>query len=161
MKAINRTLVWVVIAGSLVVPVIAESDESHQDEGHHGHKHHASLFLGNTHDFHSEDAVTVGLDYEFRVHKWFGLAALIDHAAGDIDSTVAGAGVFLHPWGDVRLLAAGANEHHEGNDEFIVRLGALYDFWVNGWSISPTINVDLLEDNEENWVYGVSFGRGF
>ena len=103
MKAINRTLVLVVIAGSLLVPVIAESDESHHDESHHGHKHHGSLFRGNTHDSHSEDAFTAGLDYEFRVHKWFDLAALIDHAAGDIDSTVAGAGVFLHPWGDVRL----------------------------------------------------------
>ncbi len=161
MKAINRTLVLVAVIGSFVVPVIAESSESKQAEGHQAHKHHVSLFLGNTHDYHSEDAFTVGVEYELRVHEFLGLAALIDHAAGDVDSTVAGAGIMVHPCGDLRLLAAGANDHHAGDDEFIVRLGAMYDFWVDGWSITPSINVDLLEDNEENWVYGVGIGRGF
>ena len=131
------------------------------EEVHHGHKNHLSLFLGNTHNYHGEDAFTVGLDYEFRLHTLLGVGALVDHAAGDIGSTVAGAGIFLHPWGASRLLVAAANEHHHGEDAFVVRVGATYDFHVAGWSISPTVNVDLLEGGEENWVYGLGIGRGF
>ena len=148
-------VVMVAVAACAAVPAFGQHKEDH-----HGHKHHVAMFLGNTHNYHGEDAFTVGLDYEFRLHSLLGVGALIDHAAGDIDSTVAGVGIFGHPWRDLRLLVATANEHHHGEDEFVVRVGAMYDFPVMGWSISPTVDVDLLPDGEENWVYGFAVGRG-
>jgi hypothetical protein len=74
---------------------------------------------------------------------------------------VVGGGVFIHPWRDLRLLAALGNEHHDGSDEFLTRLGVMYDFFIGDWSISPTLNVDLLESGDENWIYGISLGKGF
>jgi len=152
MREIIIVLVAVLI---LSVPAFGQHEEDHQ-----GHKHHVAMFLGNTHNYHGEDAFTVGLDYEFRLHSLLGIGALIDHATEDIDSTVAGVGLFGHPWRDLRVLVAAANEHHHGENEFVVRVGAMYDFSLAGWSIAPTVNVDLLEDGEENWIYGFAFGRG-
>ena len=139
----------------------AEHPDGGHTEGHGGHKHHVALFVGNTHDHHGEDAFTVGLDYEYRLTDLFGVGALIDHATGDIESTVAGVGLFIHPLRQFRLLALAANEHKHGEDEFIVRLGVGYSIPVAGWSVEPIIDVDLLSGGEQNWVYGVAVGRGF
>ena len=149
MRRIASTLMAVLI---LSVPAFGQHEAANHEAGHQEHKHHVAIFLGNTHDYHGEDAFTVGLDYEFRLHDLLGVGALIDHAAGDIESTVAGAGIFLHPWSSSRLLIAAANEHHHGEDEFVVRVGAMYDFHVAGWSISPTLNVDLLLDEGEEKI---------
>ena len=130
------------------------------EEAHHGHKHHVALFLGNTHDDHGEDAFTTGLDYEYRLTDLLGIGALIDWAGGDMKSTVVGAVLFVHPCKNARLLAAAGNEHRHGEDEFIVRLGVGYDIHASDWTLSPLVEVDFLEHGE-NWIYGVSLGRGF
>ena len=153
--------VWVLTAATLVTAAEPEHAVDAHGGGHHAHKHHVAAFFGNTHDHHGEDAFTVGLDYEFRLNNLLAIGALIDHATGDIDSTVAGAALFIHPWRDLRLLAAGANEHRHSEDEFIVRVGAAYDIAVSGWTVSPIVQADLLLDGEENWVYGFGVGRGF
>ena len=74
---------------------------------------------------------------------------------------MAGVAVFVHPWRDLRFLVAGANEHRHGEDEFVVRVGAAYDILISSWTISPIVQADLLEDGEENWIYGLGIGRGF
>jgi len=137
-----------------------EESENHGKE-HHYHKHHVAVFLGNTHDYHGEDAFTVGVDYEYRLHEYFGIGALIDHAGESINSTILGGGVFIHPWKNLRLLTALGNEHQSGHNIFLVRLGAMYDFRIKGWILSPTVNVDLLEGGHQNLVYGFAVGRGF
>ena len=138
---------------------VSPSFAQHADAAH-GHKHHISIFFGNTHDYHGEDAFTVGLDYEYRLTELLGVGALIDRAGGDILTTVAGAAVFVHPCENARLFGVAANEHHHGEDEFIVRLGVNYDIHVSAWTVSPVVEVDFLEHGE-NWIYGLGIGRGF
>lgn len=131
------------------------------EEEHHGHRHHVSLFLGNTHDLHGNNAFTVGVDYEYRLNDLFGVGTLIDHAGGSINSTVVGAGLFIHPWQDLRVLTALGNEHQSGHNEFLFRLGALYDFHIKEWSITPALYMNWLESGHQNWVSGIELGRGF
>lgn len=69
------------------------------EKEHPDHKHHVSVFVGNTHDFHRNNAFTVGVDYEYRLNDLFGIGALIDHAGGKINATVVGGGLFIHPRG--------------------------------------------------------------
>jgi hypothetical protein len=154
-----KKTVW--IAAVIAIAGTTVWAQEHAEEGHHGHKHHVALFVGNTHNYHSEDALTVGLGYEYRLTELLGVGALIDYAGGDIEATVAAGGVFIHPWRDLRLLAALGNEHHAGSDEFLTRLGVMYDFFFDDWSISPELYVDLLESGNEDWIYGVALGRGF
>ena len=160
MYTMKKTLcLWV---GMGLVAASGLCEEMHvEDHGHEYHKHHVAVFLGNTHDYHSEDTFTVGVDYEYRFSQYVGLGALVDFAGTKFDITVLGGGLFFHPWNDLRVLAAGGNEHHSGDDEFLVRLGVMYDFFINDWSVSPTVNVDLLESGHENWIYGIALGRGF
>jgi hypothetical protein len=137
----------------------------HGDEGseseHQPHKHHVAVFLGNTHDYHGTDAFTVGADYEYRLSNLIGLGGFVDYAGGDIDAVVVGGGLFIHPWRDLRLLTGAGKEMHNGHGELLVRLGVSYDFHIKKWILTPVIDVDLLENGHQNWVYGIAVGKAF
>ena len=156
---IPAVLMSVCIAAAVTIG--ARAEDAHEAEDHHFHKHHVGVFFGGTHDYNSEDAVTVGLDYEYRLTKLLGAMAFIDYAGGNIESSVVGAGLFFHPGGDVRLLTAVGDEVHNGHSEFVARLGALYDFHIENWTLSPTLMVDILESGHLNVIYGIGLGRGF
>lgn len=49
---------------------------------------------------------------------------------------------------------------HHDDAVFVVRLGALYDFHVGNWTLSPSYYVDVLELSK-NHILGLGFGRGF
>jgi hypothetical protein len=140
------------------LPAVATEATGH---GHDGwHRHHASVFVGNTSDFKGKNAITFGLDYEYRLYRRWGLVALVDHAGDEIDTTVVGAGVMWHPLKGFRLQAAPGLETHGGHEEFVIRFGALYDFRVGSWTLSPCVYVDVLQ-MKEYLIYGLGFGRGF
>jgi len=102
----------------------------------------------------------VGVDYEFRFHRFVGTGVLVDYAGGEAETTVAGVGVFFHPHRRFMFLLAPGLENNHGHDEFLVRVGAAYEFHLRGVSISPTVNVDFVDD-DEILVYGFSLGYGF
>ena len=124
------------------------------------HPHHASLFLGNTNNDKDQNAFTVGLEYEYRVSSPVGLGALIDYAGGSIETTIIAAGPVFHFWRELKVIAMPGVDLHDGHEEFVTRVGALYDFHVGAWSISPTLHVDVLE-LKENIIFGLGFGHGW
>jgi hypothetical protein len=135
-------------------PVLAE------EGGHHElHKNHLAVFVGWTHA-EGEDEPTIGLDYERRLNERFGVGAVIDYAGGDLESTIIAPALFLHagPW---VLLGAVGNEHAEGEDEIVYRLGLSYQIEAGDWTIAPGVNFDKVEDHETKEVFGVGIGRGF
>jgi hypothetical protein len=146
---------------------------------HEFHRHHFSVFLGVTDGevekeavvgteseraavvVEDEEAFTLGLDYEYRLNRRWGVGALIDFAGGDFRSWVAGMPVFLHPGrGWKLLLAPGVEDKEDEDGEFLVRVGVLYDFEVGRFTIAPALQVDFVDD-EEVLVYGVNIGKGF
>jgi len=129
----------------------------HEEE--HAHRHHVALFLGNTRA-EGEDKPTVGVDYEYRLTRAFGVGGLVDHARGDHNATIVGGALFVHPWGDWRLLLAPGIEHAAGHNEFLVRSGVSHDFHLGRLTVSPTLNVDFVA-GEVSEVCGVSVGYGF
>jgi hypothetical protein len=124
------------------------------------HPHHASLFLGNTTNDKDQNAFTVGIEYEYHISSPVGLGALIDYAGGSIDATIIAAGPVFHPWRDLKLILMPGVDFHGGHEEFVTRIGALYDLHVGPWSISPTLHVDVLEW-KENVIFGLGFGLGW
>ena len=143
------------IAVSLAMPPLAAEAES-EKEGHaHTSRHHVGLFLGNTHTDH-DDGFTFGLDYEYRLTEQFGLAGVLDYAT-DVESTVVGAGVFIHRF-----------ENHDGHNEYLFRTGLYYDISLDEsnvfrgaeLTISPTFIVDFV-DGDEDLVFGLTIGYKF
>lgn len=166
-----------------------EEEERHAEatvaehEEHEFHRHHLSVFLGATTadvelggeggeaGTESEGGETsgetktqtdgsIGLDYEYRLNRAWGLVVGFEWVGGDTRQWMAGLGAMLHPVTGLKLLAGPGVERHEGEEEFLFRLGAMYDFGLGSWSLTPAINVDFL-DGEQAYVYGIYFGKGF
>lgn len=178
----------ILVASGGTLAAAQEHEEQHhaeagaaEHEEHEFHRHHVSVSLGVTDgevevEGHAEVGVesagetavvedelafTMGLDYEYRLSRRWGIGALIDYAGGDLRSWVAGVPLFLHPGGGWKLVVAPGYEDKEGEDrEFLVRVGAGYDFEVGGFSVLPSVQVDFVGD-EETPVYGLNIGRGF
>jgi hypothetical protein len=147
---------------------------------HEFHRHHFSVFLGVTAGevekeaeagvaseggaviVEDETAFTLGLDYEYRLSRRWGVGALAEWAGKDARFWVVGIpAAVLHPKGGLKLyLVPGFEKSNEHDAEFLVRLGAMYDFEVGRFTIAPAFNVDFVDD-EEVLVYGVNIGRGF
>jgi hypothetical protein len=56
-----------------------------------------SFFGGNTQDG-SENGVSVGLEYEYAMTRYFGVGGLLEYAGGDFDAWVLGVPIFVHPY---------------------------------------------------------------
>jgi hypothetical protein len=160
------------------VPTPPGIETASADETEHGHwhKHHAGFFAGGS-TYKENNGVTVGGDYEFRLTKYFGLGAAVEHAFGSLKETVVAFPVFFHPGAGLRLgMGPGferytgdlPEEHahhgeatHDDKAHFLWRFQALYDFPVGKrFTITPNLALDI-QSGRQVFVYGVTFGVGF
>ena len=165
----------------LPAPALAQQPEttaeSHDDD-HHIHANHLGVLIGAStpKKSKSETSFALGVDYERRLNDLFGVGALVDFVFGDFKrNALAGAAFFVHPVGDLTLLAApgaewveketldarAAPKHEERGPIFVIRLGVSYPFHIGNGSIAPMFNVDFIGESKTTFVYGVSFGYGF
>ena len=158
----------------------AEHAEKHGEE-HEFHKNHFAVFVGFTEaveehaagphgETHSSGSsggsddpdFTIGLDYERRLTKLFGFGAMLDVVVEGRREFLLGPIAFLHPFGGAKFFAAPLWERVEesGDDEFVVRVGAAWDFEIGKYSLAPYAAYDMSEEHDI-WVLGVAIGRGF
>jgi hypothetical protein len=156
MCIVSCLLLITLIAG----PALSEEPGySHHEEGYEN-SNDVALFLGGSHH-KNENGFSVGLDYEHRLNSILGVGGLVEYSAGDFDSWVVAAPLFVHPYGGFRLIFAPGFETKESKSNFLFRTGLAYQFEIgHKWSISPEYNVDFVH-HETVHVYGVSFGFGF
>jgi len=160
MKQVSYVLclaVWLLV----VVPfngLAQEVNEERKEDGGEG-RNELALFLGGTTN-KDATAITFGLDYQYRLTPLVGIGGLIDHAAGDIKSTLLGAAAFLHflSW---EITLAPAVEFVGDETNFTFRVGLAYEISLPAFSISPALNLDTERGGELSVVYGLSFGIEF
>jgi len=51
-------------------------------------------------------------------------------------------------------------DRSDGDNEFMIRLGAAYEIEFDGWSLTPDLNLDFV-DGDVLVVLGASFGWKF
>lgn len=157
--------------------------EAGDHEAHEFHRHHLSVFLGATRadvevhggggeteaeseggegseEIRTETEGTIGLDYEYRFSRAWGLVAAFEWVGGDARNWLMGLAPAVHPVAGLKILAGPGIEHNDGENEFVFRVGLGYEFDVGRWSLTPAFNVDFV-DSEETYVYGIYVGKGF
>ena len=143
------TLAFIWAALVLVAWPAGAADEPDQEpESRNG----VAFFMGATDD-DQEVAFTLGVDYEYRFARRFGLGGLIDFALGDLRSFVLGVPVFFHPSERWKLFAAPGFERRESDNNFLVRLGAGYSFDVGPVDLEPSFQVDFVDEDEVSEVF--------
>lgn len=149
-------LVALILTGMGAEKVMAE--EETEEEG----RNELALFLGGTHTS-EDDAFSVGLDYEYRVNRLFGIGGVVEYTGADFRDWIVGLPLCLHPWRELKVfLAPGVDfDRPDGETYFLLRVGTEYGFAIgNGFEIAPALNVDFTSE-ETALVYGLSFARKF
>lgn len=157
--------------------------EAGEHEEHEFHRHHLSVFLGATtadvaeegehggagieseggevgEETRTETDGTIGLDYEYRFSRAWGLVTAFEWVGGDARNWMVGIGPAFHPVAGLKLFGGPGFEHNDAENEFIFRVGLGYEFDVGRWSLTPAFNLDFV-DGEQTYVYGLYVGKGF
>ncbi|MBL9173963.1 MAG: hypothetical protein JNL10_10555 [Verrucomicrobiales bacterium] len=130
--------------------------------------HHVGIFAGGATRFTSEEegetetGVALGMEYEYRFARHWGTGLL---AEGILSAHPRDAILVVplnwHPWEWLKLSAApGVEFVTDGPEQFVMRLGAAYEFELGAFNIAPEVSVDLSR-NAQTLVYGLSVGRRF
>lgn len=120
-----------------------------------------AVFIGATF-IESGTGLSLGLDYEYRFLRQFGLGATIEYTEPPNRDGVAAISFNWHAWKELKaFVATGAELSTDEGNVFLVRLGVEYGFDIGkGWEIAPALNFDVTSD-EGAIVAGVSFGKRF
>ncbi|MGI9530279.1 hypothetical protein [Lutimonas sp.] len=136
------------------------ADEHHHDshEVHTGS--HLSAFVGYTVDYNSKTGYKIGLEYEYRLNKRWGLATAIDFVGADFEIIALSVGGVLYPFDKFPLaLALGIGAKHKSEKWHHYYRGVLaYDFHLGKVSLSPTIIHDFYPESKDITSYGVQIG---
>ena len=154
--------VSVLLALEISLVTLTAGAQDHHKSGQHDvdyHKNTLAMFVGIAYESQDENGAAIGIEYERRINKYFGIGALAEYSSGDLDSWVYVVPFAYHHERWKFYVAPGVEDSEHGN-EALLRLGVEYAFEVGGWELSPQLDVDLV-DNKEVWVLGVTFGRGF
>jgi len=137
-----------------------DGDKSHGEEKAHA-KHALAVFAGVTRE-HNESLGTLGLEYSYRINQDWSIGGVIERADRSKNSTLAI--VFAHWWPYKGLFIGGGVGRKDPVDERENTLRATigYEFELGGdWSIAPQANLDMIEGNENEEVYGIAIGKRF
>ena len=143
--------------------VLAREAESQKDaEWAEKERHELGLFLGVT-DQKSDTGFSVGLDYEYRLSRMFGIGGLLEYTGSDFRDGIVAVPFYVHPWKELKLVAAPGIEieAEDGSEEFLVRVGAEYGFDVRrGFEIAPALYFDFTSEDVAI-VAGAAIARSF
>jgi hypothetical protein len=149
-----------IVAGAS--PAFAQADEhesaSEHEATHDFHPNLLALFVGFA-DEGRDEGFALGIEYERRLDKSFGVGVLAEHTFGNLDFWVY-AVPFAYHTGRWKLYVAPGVEDGDHGSESLVRIGGEYAFEVGAWEIAPQLDVDFVDGNEV-YVLGVTFGKGF
>ena len=145
------------------LPAAADSashDAMHYASGDY-HTHTAGLFVGGaSDDLGKREGFALGLEYEYRFDRRFGIGFMLEHTYGEMDTWVYVMPLAYHI-GRWKLYAApGVEDGHHGAENML-RVGFEYGIHVNKWEISPQIDLDVVERERDVFVIGLTFARGF
>lgn len=175
MRLLKALFVFAVLVSGAVAQEVAHEDTAHKASGHEqwgdiiyhpDEPHHFSVVIAGTNiPSANETAFTIGVDYEYRINRRWGVGFVAEQAFGEIDSTTLLAVTDIHLWGGLALqIGPGVEFVDEGeqHETFAIgRIGALYELeFGDRFTISPQLHYDI-SSGEDAIVFGFAIGRAF
>jgi len=119
------------------------------------------FFVGGTDEDRRENGLTLGLTYERRFNKTFGIGIEGERVLGDLDFWVLTVPFKYHYKKATFFAGPGIEIPDDGENEFVARIGAEYAFELEaGWEISPGLAFDFV-DGDTAVVGGLKLTRNY
>ena len=129
------------------------------------HKHHLDVFVGGAKESRDQDESThvIGLEYQYRINKSWGVGASIEALGNDThreDAYILPITYHLTPnW---KLFVGPGYEDDGHHKAFLVRIGAGYEIDLgHNFNVAPRFMVDAIEGHGPTYIAGFAFGYGF
>ena len=154
------SVIWLSSSSIAAVAAESESEMEHDSAAEHD-RHKMGLFVGATYaddEYHE----TLGIEYTYRLTPSWSLGGVVERAEREKESTLILA--FAHWWPYKGwYLGAGVGRKDPGEArENTIRTTIGYDFELrNGWVIAPELDLDFIEHNENEQVFGIGIGKEF
>ncbi len=148
---------------SLLVFVLVAPSTSFAEGGHnwlHAPFHISSL-IADTRIDGQGNYDTIGIDMEYRVNQLTGLGFVIEHAFGELDATTVLAVADIHIRNHFILQIGPGYEWVDDQTIFVSRVGFIYEYEYNGFTIAPQLHWDWHDGHEDAIVAGIALGFGF
>jgi len=161
-KYLNVLLAIITVMAAGLVPAFAEGTKPPEPGGTES-PHIVEFFLGNTRadtPTGDENALSVGTSYHYLINPTVSIGLLGEYASDPLDSWVVGAPVIFRVGEGWHLTAMPGLEREQGESEFLFRVGAGYEFELNGYSLKPEVSADFV-DGDLAIVTGISIGLRF
>lgn len=135
---------------AFVAVLIFSGDLQAAEDSRAGYKKNAVGVFGGFTSVTGHTDYTVGLEYERRLVKEFGVGVLWEHTPdghGGDGVSLYMALAHLHPWKELRLsLGFGSEDVHSpgASSHDVWRAGVAYDFHIGKFGIAPTFNLDRV-----------------
>lgn len=121
-------------------------------------RNRVSGYVGALFEEGAGTALTLGAEYEWRFHEWYGIGAYADFVTGGHRSLLLGPAFNLHPVGGLGIMLAPSAERANNDWFFAFRLGFEYEFEVrNRWAVAPTLALDFAR-GERLLLVGATVG---
>ena len=141
-------------------PGQAESHGLQQTVGFHG-PHHLSLLSADTHIRNQGDYATLGIDYEYRVSQLLGLGVVLEQAYDGLNATTALAVADVHLHRGLIMQLGPGFEWMEHERIAVMRVGMLYEFEFEQFTLSPQLHWDFHDGHDNAVVAGMALGFAF
>ncbi len=141
----------------------------------HNYNHHLGLFLGASSSLSKgKISFSPGIDYIYyfnNAEPIIGVGGYIEGAFGKHTEAIFGGMLSIKPWQEVQFHMAPSiiyrdlhtniidEVHSTSKVKFLLRFGGNYSIHIENFSISPTINADIV-GSKVGLVYGIGFGVG-
>ena len=135
--------------------VFSQDENSEEEET----KNDIVVFLGGTSNNESS-AFTLGVGYQYKITRLIGVGGFLDHAFGDINSTIIAPALYLNVKAFTFLVGPGI-EISDDDVIAVLRLGVEYELEISGFLLKPGVFFDTERDESASVVYGLSFGYAF
>lgn len=163
MVSMSKQFLFGVIVFS-VMALFVPNSVSANNAGHHhwqSSPHHLSALTGTTYTDEHGHAFTFGIDYEYRINDFLGVGVVAEYAFEDLDAYTYLLVADLHITPKFIAQVGPGVEFHGGDKIAVGRLGLLYEFEINNFTVSPQLHYDYHHDHEDAVVAGVAVGFSF
>lgn len=153
---------WALVISIGFTSSVMAQHESAIEEIHIPHgPHHLSVLLADTHASGEGNNSTLGIDYEYRISPLLGVGVVLEHAYGELDATTALAVADVHIYNGFIMQLGPGFEHRESENVFVARVGVLYEFEYENFTLSPQLHWDYHNGEANALVAGFALGFSF
>ena len=128
--------------------------------GFHG-PHHLSLLPVDTHVHNHGDYATLGIDNEYRVSQSLGLGVVLEQAYDGLNATTALAAADAHLHRGLIMQLGPGFEWMEHESFAFMRVGMLYEFEFEQFTLSPQLHWDFHDGHANAVVARLALGFAF